>query len=879
MSTTWMRDGWRSGVRAAGLGGAALAMAAALFPSPAPAQTCLAPSLEVEISAVTATPPPFGGTVLHLDDPNPPERVSGYNLYRSSDPSLTRNAWSLLEVDAVDAQAAMPLVQISDPGRSPAAGKAWFYLATAYNGPCATEGPWRISTDGDIDWDGLAGQDDACPTTPEGAGLLMTGCSATDLLLRPEVLTGPIRRGVDDFLAGNAGVVVPDEVATPLGRAQTVLDAAFEDLRDASPCPAAASLGSAVDYLTDALQGIDDYLAQLAAGAASAAPPHPEGLPADYGTEGRIIWPSAEVLHWQGQRYALSLLLADAVEASGTGDRICSAEGPLTTISGRVRSISDEERLVVLQNGQQIVMSWTAAHQGPDRMAEDAEVGVEGNPYGPVIAGKLFDKQASVFSYTAGLLYDGCLQLRLLPVQTLPNHPYPEVGWWNVYHFDGYIGPTGRLELEAGMRLIAEDLGCPGVLPGGGPSGTDLRLDYFYEVTLDYQPTQGSFVTGAVLAQEMDGDSNPVFFPAMNPAIDGTLVLTKYKRTCTDSGTSIPIIDPVSGNPVGSMILWNCSAEQIVQSDSYPIRVRDPQAYCSANYSDTTFAIEDHDPEDWREIVVTSVTPLLGTPGPTFFEARGDSVSYLPPGQNHPVIEGIPFFVYNQFAPYQGGLGTNHKSFLNWPNIHGSRNGEDFQYSCAVPKLSTDIVIGCGSWPDTYYRLPFPQGVATGVYQGYWSTLSHNGWQAHALDLSGSEGDVLRAARGGTVVKVREDMVGNCQTQSCPNLGFPMLDAYGNHVAIQHQDGSVAWYTQMAHNSSPFIVGQKVMRGDYIGQVGNTGTSNGPHLHTHITPENPAFWGSITLTAHYQARTIPSLQLTNCFVPQEGEGYVSTNLP
>jgi len=851
-----------------------LAMAFALAPLPARGQTCLAPSLEVEIAAVTAVtaaPPGIGGTLLHLDDPNPAERVSGYNVYRSSNPALPRSSWSLLAVDAVDEQAA-PLIQVSDATGSPPARKVWFYLATGYNGACATEGPWRISTDGDIDWDGVGEKDDACPTTPEGAELLMTGCSAADLLLRPEVLTGPIRRGVDDFLAGNAGVVVPDEVATPLGRAQTVLDAAFEDLRDASPCPAAASLGSAAGYLTDALQGIDDYLAQLVAGAASAAPPHPEGAPADYGTEGRIIWPSAEVLHWQDQRYALSLLLADAVEASGTGDRICSAEGPLTTISGRVRSISDEERLVLLENGQRIVMSWTAAHQGPDRMAEDAEVGVEGNAYGPVIAGKLFDKQASTFPFTYGLLYDGCLQLRLLPVQPLG---------WGRKHLDAYIGATGRLELEAGMKLIAEDLGCPGILPGSGPSGTDVRLDYFYDVTLDYQPQQGSFVTGAVLAQEMDGNSFAVSFPAMNPAIDGALTVTKYKRTCTDSGTTIPIIDPVSGNPVGSMTLWNCSAEQIVQSDTYPVRVRDPQAYCSTTYDDTLHDLEDHEPESWSWAVLDSATPLPGVPGSVVVYAYGDT-NYLQPPMQHDILTvGFDFLVYNQFAPYQGGLGTNHKSSLDWPHMYGERNDHEFRYTCGVPEVVTDLVPtgGCGSFPNTFYRLPFPQGVPTLVHQGNWGSLSHNGWQAHALDLSGNEGDPLRAARGGTVVKVRKDMTGNCATQPCPNLGFPMLDAYGNHVAIQHMDGTVAWYTQMAHNSSPLIVGQKMKRGDYIGDVGNTGTSNGPHLHFHVTPANPANWGNITLPVRFEAYDFPQYQLQTCLVPQQGQSYVSTNRP
>ena len=80
-------------------------------------------------------------------------------------------------------------------------------------------------------------------------------------------------------------------------------------------------------------------------------------------------------------------------------------------------------------------------------------------------------------------------------------------------------------------------------------------------------------------------------------------------------------------------------------------------------------------------------------------------------------------------------------------------------------------------------------------------------------------------------------------------------------------------------NSSPLIVGQKMKRGDYIGDVGNTGTSNGPHLHFHVTPANPANWGNITLPVRFEAYDFPQYQLQTCLVPQQGQSYVSTNRP
>lgn len=56
---------------------------------------------------------------------------------------------------------------------------------------------------------------------------------------------------------------------------------------------------------------------------------------------------------------------------------------------------------------------------------------------------------------------------------------------------------------------------------------------------------------------------------------------------------------------------------------------------------------------------------------------------------------------------------------------------------------------------------------------------------------------------------------------------------YGNLIVIRHDDG---WYTRYAHLSSFNVVtGQHVNQGDWIGNIGSTGWSTGPHLHFEIT--------------------------------------------
>ncbi len=53
-----------------------------------------------------------------------------------------------------------------------------------------------------------------------------------------------------------------------------------------------------------------------------------------------------------------------------------------------------------------------------------------------------------------------------------------------------------------------------------------------------------------------------------------------------------------------------------------------------------------------------------------------------------------------------------------------------------------------------------------------------------------------------------------------------------NAVYVEHEDGTVAWYGHMKVNSlTEKGVGETVERGEYLGQVGSSGNSTGPHLH------------------------------------------------
>lgn len=58
---------------------------------------------------------------------------------------------------------------------------------------------------------------------------------------------------------------------------------------------------------------------------------------------------------------------------------------------------------------------------------------------------------------------------------------------------------------------------------------------------------------------------------------------------------------------------------------------------------------------------------------------------------------------------------------------------------------------------------------------------------------------------------------------------------FWNAIYVQHADGSVAWYGHLKNGSlTSKIIGNSVIAGEFLGVVGSSGNSNGPHLHFEI---------------------------------------------
>jgi Peptidase family M23 len=94
-------------------------------------------------------------------------------------------------------------------------------------------------------------------------------------------------------------------------------------------------------------------------------------------------------------------------------------------------------------------------------------------------------------------------------------------------------------------------------------------------------------------------------------------------------------------------------------------------------------------------------------------------------------------------------------------------------------------------------------------------------------------GDPIIAAASGVVVGVLNTLPEN--TPPHPLAHLTPQNALGNHVIEDLGGGRFALYAHMQTGSVAVKVGQRIQRGEFLGRVGNTGSSTAPHLHFHVT--------------------------------------------
>ena len=122
------------------------------------------------------------------------------------------------------------------------------------------------------------------------------------------------------------------------------------------------------------------------------------------------------------------------------------------------------------------------------------------------------------------------------------------------------------------------------------------------------------------------------------------------------------------------------------------------------------------------------------------------------------------------------------------------------------------------------YWLPYMPGKKFFLAQAANSHMSHK--DELSLDFKMKKGSQICAAREGIVIEVKKDS----------DKGG-LKDEYlsqGNHIIIQHNDGSIAQYWHLEKDGANVNVGDTVQKGQIIGLSGNTGYTAFPHLHFQV---------------------------------------------
>lgn len=132
------------------------------------------------------------------------------------------------------------------------------------------------------------------------------------------------------------------------------------------------------------------------------------------------------------------------------------------------------------------------------------------------------------------------------------------------------------------------------------------------------------------------------------------------------------------------------------------------------------------------------------------------------------------------------------------------------------------------------YVLPYPVGKSYRLIQGYCYPYGGHRNQL-AYDFGMPIGEDVVAARAGVVRKVRDDVADD---------GSESDAGRHNHILIQHDDGTVAFYAHLKQGGIAVKIGDRIAVGQRIAASGNSGNTKGePHLHFGVYQSWPAVEG------------------------------------
>jgi|GEM_PF-1459999 len=168
-------------------------------------------------------------------------------------------------------------------------------------------------------------------------------------------------------------------------------------------------------------------------------------------------------------------------------------------------------------------------------------------------------------------------------------------------------------------------------------------------------------------------------------------------------------------------------------------------------------------------------------------------VSFNWPLQAKPELEYKNYYCITNYVDHEVNVGPNAFNQFSGSNLDYDCGNHTYDLNSGYNHSGTDIA----TWPFDWYI--FQNGLV----------------------------DVVAAAAGVVIGKDDGNVDDNC--------GNFIPGANWNAVYIQHTDGSVAWYGHLQNGSlTTKTVGQTVAQGEYLGLLGSSGQSTGPHLHFEV---------------------------------------------
>ncbi len=114
----------------------------------------------------------------------------------------------------------------------------------------------------------------------------------------------------------------------------------------------------------------------------------------------------------------------------------------------------------------------------------------------------------------------------------------------------------------------------------------------------------------------------------------------------------------------------------------------------------------------------------------------------------------------------------------------------------------------------------------------YIAITTYFGSEHKGIDLGWSDiygmNQRVYAAADGIITKVKKDVKGNDTSYR----------TYGNFIEIEHSGGYKTFYAHLKYDSIKLNVGDKVVMGEEIALMGDTGYAFGNHLHYEISKDN-----------------------------------------